>query len=563
MLAAMQRICIKVLVLHRNLVSQVKNQTHYNMLLRNTLIFNVLLLWIFLLGEVSYAQAPAANPEKDKKNAATDTKNSKSSSSLNKPPVTYNTWSIGIHGGVTNFWGDIRNYDFGPISPVGQKENGVKIKSEYQWGVGAMIQKNVSSMFGLRLSGTYGRLSGTVTVSQNPKTRHYFLDDFWDASLNGVIYLSNIHFNPNKDYGNRKALVYATLGFGAVGFSGKYKKVSNDSLLFSYGSYVRPIIPVGLGIKYLLGMKSDIGLELSYRPAITDKMDGYEQRGSSNDSYTYLNLSYSYYFGRGDQNIDRVHPHADNTDRVNSMEATVANMRKDKDKDGVPDYLDQDNNTPSGTIVGPRGVPLDVDGDGVNDAYDMDLTTPKGDPVDKYGVSTKDTDGDGVPDHRDQEPNSPENAIVNFKGQSVSGTTPVPPENSTGSKGNTTIVNKFSGNNLFLNVVYFDFNDYTVKGDFYPQIAEVANLLKLTPELKVDLSGHTDIVGSEATNQKLSQTRADAVAKVLTDIYGIPSNRIKTQAFGKSKPLSNNKLKAVQATNRRVEIRISIDNNKQ
>ncbi|MCZ2356277.1 MAG: OmpA family protein [Bacteroidia bacterium] len=528
------------------------------MLSPNTLIYKFLLAVFLVFGGNLIAQSPANNAEKDKKTPTTtaNQKDSKAASpAVNSPPVTYNTWLIGIHGGVTNFWGDIRNYDFGQIPPFFSKED-TKSKSEFQWGAGAMVQKNISSMFGVRLSGTYGRLSGTITVSKTPKTRHYFLANFWDASLNGVIYLSNIHFNPNKEYKNRKALIYATLGVGTIGFSGKYRKVSNDSLLLSYGSYIRPILPIGLGIKYPVSMKSDIGLEFSYRPAITDKIDGYEAKGSGNDSYSYLNLNYTYYFGRGDQNIDRVHPFADNNDKVNSMEATIANMRKDKDKDGVPDYLDQDNNTPPGTIVGPRGVPVDVDGDGVNDAYDMDLTTPKGDPVDKYGVSTKDSDGDGVPDHRDQEPNSPPNAIVNFKGQSVTGTTPT--ANNAGNN-NTTVINKYSGSNLFLNVVYFDFNDYTVKGDFYPQIAEVANLLKTTPELRVNLSGHTDIVGSEATNQKLSQIRADAVAKILTDVYGIPANKIKTQSFGKSKPLSVNKMKAVQATNRRVEIRISLD----
>jgi OOP family OmpA-OmpF porin len=72
---------------------------------------------------------------------------------------------------------------------------------------------------------------------------------------------------------------------------------------------------------------------------------------------------------------------------------------------------------------------------------------------------------------------------------------------------------------------------------------------------RVNLSGHTDSIGTEAYNQKLSERRAASVKNYLTK-KGIDAGRISAQGFGETKPIADNKTKEGRAKNRRVEIKV-------
>jgi OOP family OmpA-OmpF porin len=74
------------------------------------------------------------------------------------------------------------------------------------------------------------------------------------------------------------------------------------------------------------------------------------------------------------------------------------------------------------------------------------------------------------------------------------------------------------------------------------------------PSLKVDLSGHTDWIGTEGYNQALSERRADTVKKYLTR-KGVDANRITTHAYGETKPVAPNDTTEGRALNRRVEVK--------
>ena len=71
--------------------------------------------------------------------------------------------------------------------------------------------------------------------------------------------------------------------------------------------------------------------------------------------------------------------------------------------------------------------------------------------------------------------------------------------------------------------------------------------------LVVVVEGHTDSIGSDAYNMKLSQRRAATVRDYMVE-NGISPSRIKTEAFGKTKPIASNKTAAGRAQNRRVDI---------
>ena len=81
-------------------------------------------------------------------------------------------------------------------------------------------------------------------------------------------------------------------------------------------------------------------------------------------------------------------------------------------------------------------------------------------------------------------------------------------------------------------------------------------ILKDNPELKVEIGGHTDAVGSEAARQKISEKRAESAKKYLMDKFNISGDRMTIKGYGSQKPIADNKSKEGRAKNRRVEFRV-------
>ncbi len=101
--------------------------------------------------------------------------------------------------------------------------------------------------------------------------------------------------------------------------------------------------------------------------------------------------------------------------------------------------------------------------------------------------------------------------------------------------------------------VLFDFNKYTLKGEARERLAKVSGILLAYPGLNVQVEGHTDNVGSEEYNQKLSQQRANAVREFLIS-QGVGSGNITAQGFGKTQPVASNDSASGRQLNRRVEL---------
>jgi OOP family OmpA-OmpF porin len=100
---------------------------------------------------------------------------------------------------------------------------------------------------------------------------------------------------------------------------------------------------------------------------------------------------------------------------------------------------------------------------------------------------------------------------------------------------------------------YFDFDKATLKPEGKRKIDEVVGEMKANPNIRVLVEGHTDSIGSEAYNQRLSERRANAVADYLKS-QGIAASRITTKGWGETKPEASNKTKEGRAQNRRVEL---------
>lgn len=86
-------------------------------------------------------------------------------------------------------------------------------------------------------------------------------------------------------------------------------------------------------------------------------------------------------------------------------------------------------------------------------------------------------------------------------------------------------------------------------------IEKLARVLSKYDDTNVVIEGHTDTIGDEAANQKLSERRAESVATLLKT-YGVASGRLSTVGYGKTRPVATNETEAGRRLNRRVEVLI-------
>jgi outer membrane protein OmpA-like peptidoglycan-associated protein len=104
--------------------------------------------------------------------------------------------------------------------------------------------------------------------------------------------------------------------------------------------------------------------------------------------------------------------------------------------------------------------------------------------------------------------------------------------------------------------VLFDFNKYTLKGDAQVKLAKVSGILLAYPNLKLQVEGYTDNIGSDEYNQKLSEERAGTVRDFLV-AQSVPDVNITAEGYGKSNPIADNSTNSGRAQNRRVQLVVS------
>lgn len=294
------------------------------------------------------------------------------------------------------------------------------------------------------------------------------------------------------------------------------------------------------------------------------------------------------------------------------LDFTFCEPLRDKDKDGVSDKHDQCPGTPLGVRVTEDGCPLDADNDGIPDYLDKcvtiagieafagcpdkdgdgiqdsedDCPTVKGiasfrgcpdtdgdgikDTDDKCptvkGIALfegcPDTDGDGVADADDMCPN--EKGPKELKGcpdTDGDGITDAEDKCPTvagivENKGCPAV--KEEAQKVFdqaLRGINFETARDVIKVSSYAILDNVVQVMKDNPEYNLEINGHTDSQGDDASNMDLSQRRANAVKKYLTE-KGISASRMVAQGYGETMPVASNETAAGRAENRRVEFKV-------
>jgi len=103
--------------------------------------------------------------------------------------------------------------------------------------------------------------------------------------------------------------------------------------------------------------------------------------------------------------------------------------------------------------------------------------------------------------------------------------------------------------------VNFDFNSARLSSEAYPILLHAVQVLLRNPDMRIEIQGHTDNVGSERYNQTLSERRARTVMNYLV-ARGISASRLQTMGYGETKPIADNNTPAGRAMNRRIEFKI-------
>lgn len=101
--------------------------------------------------------------------------------------------------------------------------------------------------------------------------------------------------------------------------------------------------------------------------------------------------------------------------------------------------------------------------------------------------------------------------------------------------------------------IHFDTGKATLQADSDQVLGEIAKLMAESADLKLRVEGHTDNQGNAATNQVLSEKRAQAVVAWLS-AHGVSASRLTAQGFGQTKPVADNSTEEGRAKNRRVEL---------
>lgn len=111
------------------------------------------------------------------------------------------------------------------------------------------------------------------------------------------------------------------------------------------------------------------------------------------------------------------------------------------------------------------------------------------------------------------------------------------------------------GQAIRLNNIFFEFAKAELKNESFPELNRAAKFMKENATVEVEIQGHTDNVGGDASNVTLSQNRAESVVNYLVG-HGIANNRLKAKGYGKSKPVATNDTEEGRQMNRRVEFTI-------
>lgn len=459
----------------------------------------------------------------------------------------YKTWSIGLSAGLNKSYTDVNQYTFGAT---------LSDKSDVQPSLGLHVKKSLTSVFGVQFNLGYDRLQGVLRpgtpgenayLSRSSRINRffggnsaYFTTPIITAGFDVHVNFSNMdmHYKDGKD---RKAIFYGIIGGLGAWYNPSIKYLANDVELPTYNTGTdfkmntdnnfAFISRTGVGVKFNMSSKIDLGFEAVANIAAVDFLDGIDVSSNGNDLFLSGKFTLSYKMasktGGAEANlIDWQNPGKEIFADVQELNSRV---------DSLSSRMDNSMAT------------ADADGDGVYDAVDKEPYTPFGAKVDSDGKGI-DGDGDGVYDGIDKEENTPAGKLVNFQGIEIKAPVAAKTEGggviSGGGSATSTSIDAYFPS------LFFDTGSARIRSLDIDKLVRIATALQQNATLKVKLVGNADVRGGTEFNENLAKRRAEAVSDYLVKNLGVDASRVMIESKGESNPLSPN----VNNVNRRVDI---------
>ncbi|MEM6261510.1 MAG: OmpA family protein [Bacteroidota bacterium] len=440
--------------------------------------------------------------------------------SVTFPPRRSDNWAVGIQGSTPFIQGEIR--------------------PELGYGLGLTVRKSLGHTFSLRYQGLAGIARGLdwrpAEVNNAPFYRNH-RTLYSDHSIQLVASSNNIHFAKSQV----KMLLYGFVGGGAIVYQVQQDLLNEGGDVYDYTSFdapttsddrgatldalrdlldrdyetnfaddpldgslfdsasISPTVVIGGGVSFRLSRRIDLNLEYRVSWHNTYFLDGESfslnnLATTTNDILHHPSVGLSFKIGKGEESRWWQNPLKQPYQEIQQMRARVNKVSKDTDGDGVLDIVDQDNETPRGQKVTTLGVA------DTSEARLLTLITGEVSKLNERITNLSDQTDRNLEAIRYELPS----------------TLPI---------------------STFPLSVYFDYNSAKLKRTFYPELLKVANYLAENPDQSVEVSGHTDVRGTEPYNTRLAERRADATIAALVRYFDVDQSQLQKRVAGESEPL--------------------------
>ncbi len=458
-------------------------------------------------------------------------------------------WNIGLHGGATQYNGDLGN--------------GFYKTDQALYGFGGIsISRYLASRLDLNLIVTKGETGHVSDIGR-------FRSGLTTATL-------NLRFNILRS--EAAVLPYLFVGGGALMFA-EDPTVEKGKIDYAAPSF-------GAGLNFRFGSTVSFQIQELCAYSTKDNKDGIV--ADNHDFFLFHTAGLTFNVGKKkDADADGI---ADRKDKCpgtpGGVQVDENGCPMDKDKDGVADYIDDcpdiagieslkgcpdkdadgiaDKNDDCPDVKGLeslKGCP-DADGDGIADKDDKCPDTKTGYKVDAAGCPM-DNDKDGVLNEDDACPDVA--GLTSLKGCPDKDGDGVPDNEDRCPDAKGTIANKGCPEiakedvkkiTQIASKIFFEFNKATLKKSSLAQLDALVVILQKYDAANLTIEGHTDNVGDDAYNMDLSQRRTESVKEYLM-AKGILESRLTAKGFGETQPIASNNTKTGRAQNRRVELKTS------
>jgi len=499
--------------------------------------------------------------------------------------------SISLSQNIEKYSLDLR---FGKSEYIGDWGNGAYNFDSPFYGVGSVdLRRDLSKFLDLKIGGSLGNFGYNDPTIKG--------DGFHTRLIEGHVAFSYKLYN---DQFILKSSSFKPYLFAGVGFS-NYNHVDENFPRSEVGTTFT--IPLGGGFYIPISENASLNWQTTFGHTFADNFDLFIN-GKFNDHWFNNQVGLTFKLGQGNlkdkdgdgviNKVDKcpdipgtklnfgcpVDMDSDDDGLIDSKDdcpnqwGSIANHGcpkiRDRDEDGVPD-IEDDCPTEVGNRAN-RGCPtqvLDSDGDGILDKVDkcpnlkgslynagcpeenkveiktapepVKITPPKTAIIQRPKIEylTKDSDNDGVIDRDDDCP-------LNAGSRANKGC----PVIRTYYPAASTEVSKNAIFNEAIDAIQFNSGTAQLKTSSYSVLSKVVDELLFNPSMNILIEGHTDNLGDDFQNQKLSEQRAQSVKTYLIS-KGISSSRVTTVGYGEAQPRDTNSTTNGRYRNRRVEIK--------